>query len=54
MDQIASLADPEKNLVRRWHHRIEIDQKIAAMTSDLRIPSEFLSWPVQRRTAISP
>jgi serine protease Do len=39
MDQIASLADPEKNLVRTLGViGIEIDQKIAAMVSDLRDP----------------
>jgi serine protease Do len=39
MDQIASLADPEKNLVRPIGIiGVEIDQKIAAMTQDLRDP----------------
>jgi serine protease Do len=39
MDQIASLADPEKNLVRPLGIiGVEIDQKIAAMTGDLRDP----------------
>lgn len=39
MDQIASLADPEKNLVRTLGIiGVEIDQKIAAMTEDLRDP----------------
>jgi serine protease Do len=39
MDQIASLADPEKNLVRPLGIiGIEIDQKIAAMAPDLRDP----------------
>jgi len=43
MDQIASLADPEKNLVRPLGIiGIEIDQKIAAMTSDLRDPFGIL------------
>jgi serine protease Do len=39
MDQIASLADPEKNLVRPLGIiGIEIDQKIAALAPDLRDP----------------
>jgi len=39
MDQIASLADPEKNLVRPLGFiGLEIDQKIAAMAPDLRDP----------------
>ena len=39
MDQIASLADPEKNLVRPLGIiGVEIDQKIAAMAPDLRDP----------------
>jgi len=39
MDQIASLADPEKNLVRPLGIiGLEIDQKIAAMAPDLRDP----------------
>ena len=39
MDQIASLADPENNLVRPLGIiGVEIDQKIAAMTEDLRDP----------------
>jgi serine protease Do len=39
MDQIASLADPEKNLVRSLGIiGVEIDKKIAAMTQDLRDP----------------
>jgi serine protease Do len=39
MDQIASLADPEKNLVRPLGIiGVEIDQKIAAMVDDLRDP----------------
>ena len=39
MDQIASLADPEKNLVRPLGIiGVEIDQKIAAMAEDLRDP----------------
>ena len=39
MDQIASLADPEKNLVRPLGIiGVEIDHKIAAMASDLRDP----------------
>lgn len=39
MDQIASLADPEKNLVRPLGIiGVEIDQKIAAMAQDLRDP----------------
>jgi len=39
MDQIASLADPEKNLVRALGIiGVEIDKKIAAMTEDLRDP----------------
>jgi serine protease Do len=39
MDQIASLADPEKNLVRPLGIiGVEIDQKIAAMTQELRDP----------------
>ena len=39
MDQIASLADPEKNLVRPLGIiGVEIDQKIAGMTEDLRDP----------------
>jgi len=39
MDQIASLADPEKNLVRPLGIiGVEIDQKIAAMTAELRDP----------------
>jgi serine protease Do len=43
MDQIASLADPEKNLVRPLGIiGIEIDRKIAAMTSDLRDPFGIL------------
>ena len=43
MDQIASLADPEKNLVRPLGIiGIEIDKKIAAMTSDLRDPFGIL------------
>ena len=43
MDQIASLADPEKNLVRPLGIiGLEIDQKIAAMTSDLRDPFGIL------------
>jgi serine protease Do len=43
MDQIASLADPEKNLVRPLGIiGVEIDQKIAAMTSDLRDPFGIL------------
>jgi serine protease Do len=43
MDQIASLADPEKNLVRPLGIiGIEINQKIAAMTSDLRDPFGIL------------
>jgi serine protease Do len=43
MDQIALLADPEKNLVRPLGIiGVEIDQKIAAMTSDLRDPFGIL------------
>jgi serine protease Do len=43
MDQIASLADPEKNLVRPLGIiGVEIDQKIAALTSDLRDPFGIL------------
>ena len=39
MDQIASLADPEKNLVRPLGIIcVEIDQKIAALAPDLRDP----------------
>jgi S1-C subfamily serine protease len=39
MDQIASLADPEKNLVRPLGIiGIEIDQKIAAAVEELRDP----------------
>jgi serine protease Do len=39
MDQIASLADPEKNLVRPLGIiGVEVDKKIAAMASDLRDP----------------
>jgi len=39
MDQIASLADPEKNLVRPLGIiGVEIDEKIAAMAQDLRDP----------------
>ena len=39
MDQIASLADPEKNLVRPLGVLgVEIDKKIAAMAADLRDP----------------
>jgi serine protease Do len=39
MDQIASLADPEKNLVRPLGIiGVEIDKKIAAMAEDLRDP----------------
>jgi serine protease Do len=39
MDQIASLADPEKNLVRPLGIiGVEIDQRIAAMVEDLRDP----------------
>jgi len=39
MDQIAPLADPEKNLVRPLGIiGVEIDQKIGAMTADLRYP----------------
>jgi len=39
MDQVASLADPEKNLVRPLGIiGVEIDEKIAAMTQDLRDP----------------
>ena len=39
MDQIASLADPAKNLVRPLGIiGVEIDKKIAAMTEDLRDP----------------
>jgi serine protease Do len=39
MDQIASLADPEKNLVRPLGIiGVEIDEKIAAMAPDLRDP----------------
>jgi serine protease Do len=39
MDQIASLADPEKNLVHPLGIiGVEIDEKIAAMTEDLRDP----------------
>ncbi|HWW17786.1 MAG TPA: trypsin-like peptidase domain-containing protein [Candidatus Saccharimonadales bacterium] len=39
MDQIASLADPEKNLVRPLGFiGLEVDQKIAAMAPDLRDP----------------
>jgi serine protease Do len=39
MDQIALLADPEKNLVRPLGIiGVEIDKKIAAMTEDLRDP----------------
>ena len=39
MDQIASFADPEKNLVRPLGIiGVEIDQKIAAMAQDLRDP----------------
>jgi S1-C subfamily serine protease len=39
MDQITSLADPEKNLVRPLGILgIEIDQKIAGMAPDLRDP----------------
>ncbi len=39
MDQIAPLADPEKNLVRPLGIiGVEIDQKIGAMTADLRDP----------------
>jgi S1-C subfamily serine protease len=39
MDQIASLADPEKNLVRPLGIiGVEIDKKIATMTEDLRDP----------------
>jgi serine protease Do len=43
MDQIASLVDPEKNLVRPLGIiGVEIDQKIAAMTEDLRDPFGIL------------
>jgi len=43
MDQIASVVDPEKNLVRPLGIiGVEIDQKIAAMTSDLRDPFGIL------------
>src|SRR5256885_405854 len=43
MDQITSLADPEKNLVRPLGIiGIEIDQRIAAMASDLRDPFGIL------------
>jgi len=43
MDQIASIVDPEKNLVRPLGIiGVEIDQKIAAMTSDLRDPFGIL------------
>jgi serine protease Do len=43
MDQIASLADPEKNLVRPLGIiGVEIDQKIAAMAQDLRDPFGIL------------
>src|SRR5258708_14141352 len=39
MDQIASLADPAKNLVRPLGIiGVEIDKKIAAMAQDLRHP----------------
>jgi len=39
MDQISALADPEKNLVRPLGILgIEIDQRVAAMASDLRDP----------------
>jgi serine protease Do len=39
MDQITALADPEKNLVRALGIvGVEIDKKIAGMTSDLRDP----------------
>jgi S1-C subfamily serine protease len=39
MDQIASLADPEKNLVRPLGIiGLEIDSKIASMVEDLRDP----------------
>src|ERR1700745_2255477 len=39
MDQITSLADPEKNLVRPLGIiGVEIDSKIAAMVEDLRDP----------------
>ena len=43
MDQITSLADPEKNLVRPLGIiGIEIDQRIASMASDLRNPFGIL------------
>jgi serine protease Do len=43
MDQIALLADPEKNLVRPLGIiGVEIDERIAAMTSDLRDPFGIL------------
>src|SRR4029077_4540785 len=39
MDQISSLADPEKNLVRPLGILgIEIDKKVASMAPDLRAP----------------
>jgi S1-C subfamily serine protease len=39
MDQVASLADPEKNLVRPLGIiGVEIDAKIASMVDDLRDP----------------
>jgi serine protease Do len=43
MDQIASLTDPEKNLVRPLGViGVEIDEKIAAMTEELRDPFGIL------------
>src|SRR5260370_40716359 len=43
MDQIAALADPEKNLVATLGIvGVEIDKKIAAMGSDLRDPLGIL------------
>jgi serine protease Do len=43
MDQIAALADPEKNLVRTLGILgVEIDKKIAAMATDLRDPFGIL------------
>src|SRR5260370_21078246 len=43
MDQIAALADPEKNLVATLGILgVEIDKRIAAMSSDLRDPFGIL------------
>src|SRR5260370_39792069 len=43
MDQIAALADPEKNLVPTLGILgVEIDKKIAAMATDLRDPFGIL------------